>query len=425
MVCALAILHLRAEDLVRYRTIAALIAATFLLILAHLLPLPPAVWQMLPHRDLIVEIDGATGLADVWRPLTIAPQRTWNALFSLFVPLSVFLLLARFDRGQLRALLLPVICIGLLSGFVGLLQITGGEGSPLYFYSIHNDRAAVGLFSNRNHQAMLLASLFPMLAVYASLQVRTTQRFRLRAMVCAAAGAVLVPLLLVTGSRAGLVLGLIGLASVPFLFRRPATDDPQRRKAAAFPIVPVVLGIAGVTLVALLALLFSRAEALTRITGSEQAEDLRFQAFMPMLDMAWRYFPFGSGLGSFVEAYQRDEPASLLKPEYFNHAHNDFMEIALTGGVLALLLLAVAIAAWLIAGLRVWRPFKTGSDDTRIARMGFVIIGQFLLASTVDYPVRTPSLACLLILAAVWLKSGIRQSEAEVSNRLEVPQAFR
>src|SRR3546814_14127035 len=49
------------------------------------------------------------------------------------------------------------------------------------------------------------------------------------------------------------------------------------------------------------------------------------------------------------------EPFRLLKPTYFNHAHNDFLEVVLDGGLPAALLLLVAIGWYAIASIRAWR----------------------------------------------------------------------
>ncbi len=406
---AWALLHLQKTDLSEYRTLLLLLLASMAVCIVHLIPLPPAAWQALPYRDLIERIDDAAGLGDVWRPLSIAPRRTLNALFALFVPLSVLLMAARLDGRQLRGLLGPIILIGLLSGLVGLLQLTSGSGSALYFYRIHNEGSAVGFFANRNHQAALLATLFPMLAVYAARPVRTLPEYRLHVIFASAAGLVLVSLLLVTGSRAGLLLGLVGLASIPFLHARPPIEnEPRRRGDRPFPVVPVALGGAAVVLLMLIGILLSRADAYARLVAGDQLQDVRLTTFRPVFDMVWAYFPFGSGIGSFVEAYYRDEPRALLSPSYLNHAHNDLLEIAVTGGVLGLTLVGVVAAIWLSWTFRVWRRRSVGSYDVRVARMAAVVIGMLLAASLVDYPLRTPSLSALLIIAAIWLRNGLK-----------------
>src|SRR3546814_18783044 len=72
-----------------------------------------------------------------------------------------------------------------MSGGLGLAQVIGPRDGPLYLYEITNNGSAVGLFANRNHQAALLACLFPMLAVYASIDHPSAERMRLKFALCA------------------------------------------------------------------------------------------------------------------------------------------------------------------------------------------------------------------------------------------------
>jgi hypothetical protein len=69
-------------------------------------------WQALPGRDLVVDIDRAAGLYNLWRPLTLTPQAAENAFFSVFVPLGAFLLAVQLDLDDRRRLVVPLIIIG-------------------------------------------------------------------------------------------------------------------------------------------------------------------------------------------------------------------------------------------------------------------------------------------------------------------------
>ena len=81
-----ALYYLTVGQLRKERVLLTLFGVLVLLIAVQLVPLPPFVWQELPGREGIVRLDEALGLQDVWRPLTLAPMRTWNALGGLIVP---------------------------------------------------------------------------------------------------------------------------------------------------------------------------------------------------------------------------------------------------------------------------------------------------------------------------------------------------
>ena len=119
--------------------------------------------------------------------------------------------------------------------------------------------------------------------------------------------------------------------------------------------------------------------------------------------MGWKYFPFGSGFGSFVRVFQIDEPDSVLLPTYVNHAHNDWLELFMTGGVPALLLVGLGVLAYCWRSFRVWIVPRGNADSLRFARLGSVVLLLYGLGSVGDYPLRVPSLMSVAMIAAVWL----------------------
>lgn len=409
LACGAALLTLRWEHIRTHRALFGFAVALILIFALQLVPLPPTVWQTLPGRSVIADIDVAVGLKGNWRPLSMAPPATWNALHALLVPLAVLLLGVQLPREDRFRLLPVMVALGMISGLLGLLQVTSGRNSSLYLYEITNPGAAVGLFSNRNHQGLLLASLYPLLAVFAWAGLHTLDQARLRLALAMASGLVLVPLILVTDSRAGLALGLLGLLSVPFLYRRPTVDDvAKRQRRMRSPLIPGLLGGCGVIILGLLATLFSRAGALDRLTATGQENDLRFRVWGPIVDMAWRYFPFGSGAGTFDKVFQLNEPEALLKPTYLNHAHNDWLEVFLTDGALGSAFIAAVAIAWAAASANYWLRGDGKLREIAYARMGSIVLLLTGLASITDYPLRTPSLACLAMVAAIWLRGGGR-----------------
>jgi O-antigen ligase len=115
-----------------------------------------------------------------------------------------------------------------------------------------------------------------------------------------------------------------------------------------------------------------------------------------------KYFPLGSGFGSFVEVYQIDEPDQLLDMVYVNHAHNDWLETVLTGGLFGALLLAIVVIAWVRRAASAFRTPLNEQREPAFARLGLVIILMMGLASLADYPLRVPSLAFIFVIAAFW-----------------------
>ena len=407
LMCAYALWTIEWSHLVRYRGIFPISAAVVVLPIIHLLPLPPSVWHALPGRQIVIEVDHAFGYSDLWRPISMAPWATWNALFALAVPLAVLLLGIQLNARDRDRLLIPILAFGLISGFCGLLQAAGARDLVLYPSVGVQEYSVAGLFSNRNHAAVLLGCMFPLLATFSASRYVSEGRRRYLLLGSIVLGAILIALITVTGSRSGLVLGAIGLVSFPFVRGRLSLKQgslQSPRKAKRNLAVRAAIALSAICL-PLIALLFLRAQAFERLSALDPADELRFQVWKPIADMGWKYFPIGSGVGTFVEAYQVDEPFALLRPEYLNHAHNDYLEIWMTAGVpgtAILLLVALGLATRCV---RAWCGREEDFASRRLARAASVVVTVLGLASVTDYPMRTPALASLFVLAVLWLIS--------------------
>ena len=413
IICGFALLTLRREQVAAHKFLFGMTAVVFALIGLHLVPMPPTIWSALPGREIISEVDRVTQAGAVWRPISMVPNATWNALYSLFVPLAVLLLGVQLNREQRFQLLYVVIGLGLLSGLWGLMQAIGSPTSPLYLYRITMPGAAVGLFANRNHQAILLAILLPALVIYAISGVRTIEAAKQKGWTAVAIGVVLIPLILVTGSRAGLLLAIVALIFAGLLYRKPSIAVLGKRKATK--ISPrIAIGAFAVLCLGALTILMSRAEAFRRLMAPDQTEDLRFRVWGPIVEMAWKYFPVGSGVGSFVDVFKIDEPDSVLSPNYLNHAHNDWLEVFMTAGLPGIILLAIAVFAFGRSSLTAFQTCMSDGRAVLFSRLGAVVIALLALGSVGDYPLRVPSLMCIFVIALLWL-TGERQRSAKIA----------
>ncbi len=382
--------------------------AIFLLALLHLVPLPPSILASLAGRQDLIDVEKLVGLSDIWRPLTLAPMNGWHTFLSLFAPLAVLLLGVQLNRDDLFRLLPLTIALAALSGLLGLLQAIGDPQGPLYFYRITNNGSAVGLFANRNHAATLLAFMFPMLAVYAATAHGEAYALQMRQLMAAAIAIVLVPLILVTGSRSGLVSAIIGLCAAALLCRQPSDVPTVRRgKPLRVKALPILSGVAVISL-AFLTHFLSRAQAIERLFMSASGEDSRTDFWALSIDLFWRYFPWGSGSGSFVEAYQVLEPTNLLNPFYVNRAHNDWIETAVTFGLPGVIALGLAVIAFGIRSYRLWRNADGSNRAVAYGRLASVMIAMIAIASASDYPLRTPTMMGLFAIFALWLTESGR-----------------
>lgn len=386
----------------------AMLAALATILAVQLIPLPPSMWSALPGHAQMAPFIAESGADNAWRPLSVAPDLTLASLVGLVVPLAMLVGVAGLSEAASHKLLSWLLIAAALGTLLGIGQLVGGPGSAFYRYAITNAGAAVGFFANRNHQALFLVAVWPMLAVWATLPLGSPNERRFRRWTALAAAIALLPMIVVTGSRAGLVLAAVGLIAGWWLGR-----DRERRTAVVqghyawiHRTAPLLVGL---VLIAA-AIVLSRAEAVDRLFSTNLPDEARL-SYLPVLsDIAADFFPFGTGFGAFDPVFRLYEPDWALKPTYLNHAHNDLLELLITGGVPAVLLGATFLV-WVALRLKAVWPWSAASVRRRFALLGGAIVLILALGSVVDYPLRTPLMAMLLALACMWL-AGTRDREA-------------
>ncbi|MDY0960316.1 O-antigen ligase family protein [Sphingomonas sp. CFBP8993] len=375
------------------RPVVVILALALLLVFLQLLPLPPGVWEVLPGRQPFMQAATASGQSQPWRPLAIVPGAAINAAASLVVPIAtlIFVLgLKEAERSLLPGMLLGFVAASML---LGLVQFSGsGMDNPLINETVGY---VSGTFANRNHFALFLAIGCVLAPAWA---IQSPQGGRWRVSLALGLVLLFILLILASGSRAGLALGALGV-----VFGGALAQARLRRTLRGKPrwVLPVVLAVAAGLMVSSVALSVAadRAVSVNRLLMVDAESDMRGRALPTVIAMIRTYFPVGSGLGGFDPLFRMHEPFALLKPTYFNHAHNDWLEIALDAGVPGIALLLASALWWGKASVRAWRS-AAGSVT---ARLGSAILLLVMLASLSDYPARTPMMMVTMVVAGVWL----------------------
>ena len=386
----------RARSMWAAAILLALLAAT---IAVQLVPLPPSLWTGLPGHQRYTEAALAAGIEQPWRPISLAPWRTWNSLFALLPPAAMLVALWGIaPRHESRLIAGFLLFVG-LNLFIGVLQVSGALNGPPLPYRFFAENSVIGFFANRNHTAAFLATGFPILRMWSlNLDNRRPgddRRQSRRRMVALIAAMVLLVMIVVTGSRSGMVVGFFALAASLAMWPLDEVGKGMRRDHANWLRIAV---IAVPLAMVILLILFGKALAVDRFVEDDLLAEKRI-TFLPLLiGLVRDFLPFGSGFGTFDPVFRSNEPDWGLSLQYFNNAHNDLVELALTGGVPALLVLAGFvgwIAVRLIASYRQMPPREAIS-----VRAGAVMAAALLGASLTDYPLRTPLAGAVMVFAA-------------------------
>jgi len=380
-------------------TLRCLVGLSVLLPALYLVPLPPSIWAGLPGRDLVFQslelVNGAEG-GQVWSTLSVDPIRTLLALTAVIAPLALLTIGWSAPRDRLITIGWIAVGFGLINFLIGIPQVlTNSEMGVLY---PENPMPGVlfGTFANRNSTGLFLVAALSLASFLPAPLQWARKAVVIRVLICA----LLVVAIVLTRSRTALVLALLplGLAALRIVLAKlGARDGASDRRSPWVIVVPAVLAVAVIG--AVLAASPGRfGMVLDRF--NEGPADARVYIWDDGAYAVDRYWPIGSGTGTFDEVFQIDESLENMTARRAGRAHNDYIEVAIETGVLGLGL----IAGWL--ALLTWLSWKArNSHDRWIAWSGSLVLGAVALQSITDYPLRNQS---LLVLASFALLVLIR-----------------
>jgi O-antigen ligase len=375
----------------------------------QLIPLPPPFIDALPGRSSYAVAHELSGHAGRWRPISLSPDLTLNSIAAMLPPLAGLLALSALPPRRTTLFNWLWIGLGAASAILGIVQVATGDLGGLYTYQITTGGLPVGLLANRNHSALLLAGCLPLVACLAvgGGTIRQGPRYAVSAL----AGLGFVLVLLATGSRSGVVVGVIlGIAALLIVAKCQARPSSK----LSGPVLAI-----GATLALIIAgfVALSNIDGLKRFAFSDSGAELRAANFENTVVLAKRYALVGAGFGTFDPLYRGIEQDSRLSRNYFNHAHNDLLETAITAGVPGLLIVGILLA-WVAMAARNAMILR---DPLRVAGVS-IAVGIFV-ASLTDYPLRTPIIGLLLVFALNWAAGDGVDSFTRRADRVKARQS--
>lgn len=387
------------------RRLGVLIALALALIAVQLIPLPPELWTALPGRDLIGDGFALLGLPSAWQPISLAPYDTAATALTLLPPLAILAAMIWVKPSPSRWIAVIVIAATVAGVMIGALQVASSDPatSPWYFYRYSNFGVATGFFANSNHMATLLLVAIPFVVALTSAVAQGTEDVRKR-YAAAAMGigglAVVFVGLAINGSLAGFGLApMVTIASVILILRLRRGWLRTGAMVAGLLTLAVFVAVVATPL----GERFSSAGAATSI---ETRQDMRVHSVQAIREFG----PVGSGLGTFLPVYALFENPDAIDRTYVNHAHNDYLELALEMGIAGIALILLFFAWWLVAARRL---LKSPAYD-QYAAAALVASAAVLIHSAVDFPLRTASISGLFAMClALMLTSRHNASSSD------------
>jgi len=375
-----------------------LIAASIALPLLQLIPLPPTIWTGLPGREL-VETSMIRAQSMGWMAFSVDPVRTLLALTGLIVPTIVLTLGWSLSFARLTQAAWLITGLGLATLAIGALQVSSNGTVATIFQENGPTSLLLGTFANRNSTGLLL--IFS-LAVAVALPAPRPHPLvlPLRLGICV----LLIVAIVLTQSRTAFVLTAIplflGLIRAVWQAEGARQSAPSRARLPR-PLAMVVgsvllLGAAGAAL--MVAAPGRLGQTLERFENIEEARLYIWEDATYSID---RYWPLGSGMGTFEDVFQVDESLENLTRRRAGRAHNDYLEIAIEAGLPGLAL--VALWAAFIAYCT-WQARR--SHHRWLSWSGSAFLMAVALQSITDYPLRNQTLLALAGFALLVLVRG-------------------
>lgn len=389
------------------RRLLLIIGAVALLFVIQLVPLPPGLWTQLPGRAFVEDGLRLLGVPLPWLPISLSPYDTMTAALALLPPFALLAAMIRLRCWSSNAMFAAILAGATISILLGVLQVSGGEGGRWYFYQRTNLGIAVGTFANGNHYATILLASLPMLAALAAVRWRSakTREQRSLTLAMAAAGAAVLAIgVLINRSAAMLLLGpAVAVATGLMVLRLP----PRRSRQA----------LAGVGL-----LLLAGAAALALFGGSltgwgtDASVQTRAEYWAKSAQAAEDHLLTGAGIGTFEKLYRQLEDPAAVDRWYVNHAHNDYLELAVEGGLAAIVLMVVFLWWWAARASEAWRS-SAGLEQ----KAATIASAAILAHSMIDFPLRTAAISAVFAVCLALL-AGARGHRGGVSDDLERPR---
>jgi hypothetical protein len=372
----------------------------------QLIPLPPAIWQALPGREIEIQALSLMGADKRFMPLSVAPERTFASLLAMVVPVLYMIQISRLDHIGRSWMFVTVVAMVICSILLGVMQLSRTGGFVWSFYSHLHAGYIFGFNADHNAEADLLhIGLLSLSVLVATVDMKAHSR----ALIWTTYGILAVAIVLaivMTGSRTGILLMAISAPSCLAIL----WDSLRRDMALSLRQISICV-CAILSLVCAAALLLWNNPAVQNVI-------MRFYFVTEGRGDIWRdsafalrgVWPWGGGIGSFPRLYNAAERLETVSLTFAGRAHCDWLEWTIECGLPGLVVLSATLGIVLaMIGTGMVRTLRAEPNlpESRAARAQILMSCALLLIlgahSINEFPLRAMSIACMAGLATAIL----------------------
>jgi O-antigen ligase len=379
------------------------------LLILQILPIPATLLSDLSPNALFVQQHSNDGLFY----LSVDHGQSQISLLksvSYFCLFLVTLMLIR-DTKTLKALLYTILIAATLQALYGSLEILIGVKHSIIFH-LPVKEISTGSFVYKNHFAnyLMLGLCAGIGIMVATLQTNRTNNNRdlIRSIVNTLLSSkalvrislvILVIALVMSKSRMGntafftsmSICGLLALILIK-----------NRNKSLTILIVSMF-----VIDLFIVSAFFGLDKVQERLTQTSLSQETRDEVVIDALPIISDFPFFGTGGGSFYGIFPQYKRAEVHG--FYDHAHNDYLQMTIEHGVPATLLLAILVLLSLYKALYAMRNRKKSILKGAAFAVSMATIGM-LIHMTVDFPLQAPANAgnFVVFLALAWVINVIK-----------------
>lgn len=348
-------------------------------------------------------------------PLSLAPANSLAASLtwaSAAACLALGVLLG-YTRKCRRVLAFALLGSGVAQVLIGS-WLLATRSTTLWGLGVPEGHRLRGTFVNPDHLAVYLEILLPVAFAWTWVMLRRARGVESgeRRLAMLLPGPLVWVFLFVglafSGSRAGLVAALVGVVAQGALLT-------ARARGWRWAWLGVLVPLAGVVAVGLLDIQRGFGRWLAT-SPYELGWNERLQLDAAAIRLAEHYPWLGTGLGTFRNAFPLVGPRDILGSCYFWHAHNDFLEVLLTTGIVGSVLVLAGLAMLLRRLLHDLRR-RTRSEATAASLAALGALAAVAVHSCFDFGLTMPAVSATLALVCGLALAPAEEEKARPGSR--------
>ena len=387
--------------------------AFLLLVLLQLLPIPSSIIAVLSPEthELYESAAQAAGIKMPLHPISLNPFTTLSSFLLYCAYFCIYLVTVNTARTRQSYLILIYAIIGsaLFQSLYGLYELFSGHQHIFWYKKKYFLNSASGTFINRNHFAAYVGLAIPLIMALItghfvqSAKAKGNALRRFFRILDMKGGKLMFQFIFLAliGCGAAFSLSLTGLIAI-FLscFVFILLYNHFKRTNALY-------WVCGLTIILAVTCWFSSEQFRVRILGLPQevlSERSRFSAWEDSAQIALRFPLFGTGLGTFPEAFHLYR--SFGTNTVYSNTHNEYLQLLSETGVCSILFFASFVA---LIAMQLKKLFRISVSRLVLIQMG-ALSSIFLLAAHnfVDFSFQIPAVALTTMVILALFFGGYR-----------------